>query len=228
MTTQWHGTFRDRYGTEDVTIGNDGSKMHLTIRGVKFTGGEDSLAPEAGAPVPVKLFDSWHGELCSYTLTWSMPVQVLAQGRQVDGTLDCSLRLGDPGPFTGGGLDAVELHLGLRYADVHVKSPRPHGFWDGALDELHCHLPPGVFIRGCLTCAWADRSLTGAGLNSLARCRNPVQDALQAGSATRQISDWPWVQATWLCPQYEVQTSQAPTGPRRRFEPADIKRSAES
>lgn len=207
MTTTWHGTFQDRHGTEEVEIENDGSEIHVTIRGVTFSGEPAALAPSAGTSVLEGLFDfdADSGEPCSYTMRWGIPVKVMVDGRAVDAMLDCWIRLGDPRPRRHSGLDADDVRLALRYADTHVENQRIQGFWDDALEELHSHLPTGVFLIGCITCVWANDHYVGAGLGGLVRCFNPRQTARQADPTFPRLSAWPFVQATWLCSEYEVQ-----------------------
>jgi Family of unknown function (DUF6304) len=205
----WPGRYRDRHGSEQITIDNDGRLLTTTIRGVHFAGQDfDCLEPECGSFGVDTSFSLSDGCLCACELEWDIPVPVVAAGVQIDGVLRCALVLGAPRPSPPGGIDTEELTIALHTANAVYGTGRPFGFFEFALDDIHRQLPAETYLKACITCAWSDYSPGGGGLFMGLACFRDVKDGYRAVRGKRDIfalwsSRTGYVQETHLCPEYE-------------------------
>jgi hypothetical protein len=205
----WSGWYRDRHGSEQITIDNDGQLLTTRIRGVEFAGQDfDSLEPGSGSVGPDASMSLSHGCLCACTMEWDIPVAVVADGVPIDGVLRCRLVLGAPRQSPPGGLDAEELTISLHTAGSVYRTQRPYGFFEFALDDIHRQLPADTYVKACITCAWSDYSPAGGGLFLGLACFRDVKDAYRTVRSKRDIfAIWDrrteYVQETHLCPAFE-------------------------
>ncbi|MEU1072331.1 MULTISPECIES: DUF6304 family protein [unclassified Streptomyces] len=140
MTTQsWAGWYRDRHGSEALTITADGTQLHTRIRGVDFAGtGFDSLGPVPGIP-PEGSFVLDGGTLRDFVLEWDMPVPVASpDGALHQATLSCLLSLKPPEPDLG-----LALHLG----GAVYASGRAELDFASVLDDIRRQLPHGAELQ---------------------------------------------------------------------------------
>ncbi|OAR24752.1 hypothetical protein A8W25_20605 [Streptomyces sp. ERV7] len=142
MTTQsWAGWYRDRHGSEALTITADGTQLHTRIRGVDFAGaGFDSLGPVSVPGIPTEgSFPLDGGALCDFVLEWDMPVPVAsADGALHQATLSCLLSLKPPEPDLG-----LALHLG----GAVYASGRAELDFGSVLDDIRRQLPYGEHLQ---------------------------------------------------------------------------------
>lgn len=194
----WRGWYRDRRGSEPITIENDGEMLSVRIRGVDFVGRDfDGLEPATGGR-----------DLCSCTLAWVIPVGAELDGEAVDGVLECELRLGDPRPQPRGGIDAEDLTMVLAIGGRRYATTKPHENFEEALVDIHQQLPPKQYIRACVTCAWSDYNPAGNPLFGGLACFRGNKDAYRRVNDKRELFRvWPtlteFVQETHVCGEFE-------------------------
>ena len=65
-----------KHGREQTEILNDGETLQMSVRGVIFSGSDfDGLSvPPEAAPELLASFVLHHGDLCGFTLRWTMPL----------------------------------------------------------------------------------------------------------------------------------------------------------
>ena len=208
MLVTWDGWYRDGGGQEAISIENDGSTLRMVIRGVEFSGGDfDDLVPSTELPEGAP-FTLSGGALCGCELRWVVPVPVVHRGGIVDGWLEFHLALGAPREFPPGGIDAEDLTATLRYGEASHATTRPAGDFEGALEDIHQQLPPGVYVKCCVTCAWSDYSPAGTGLFGYLACFRDNKDAYRRVTTKRELfAIWKTqteaVQETYLCGEFE-------------------------
>ncbi|MBD0747574.1 DUF6304 family protein [Streptomyces sp. CBMA152] len=142
MTPQsWAGWYRDRHGSEALTITADGAHLRTRIRGVDFAGaGFDSLGPVAVPGIPSESsFALDGGTLRDFVLEWDMPVPVASDDGAVQhATLSCLLSLKPPEPEVG-----LALHLG----GAVYASGRAELDFGSVLDDIRRQLPSGARLQ---------------------------------------------------------------------------------
>ena len=114
---RYHAKYTDAYGSEDITITNDGESLRTTIRGLQFVGTAfDSLEPFRDAtPEQLQSFALHDGFMCACRIECQMPIPIQDHGNQSHRTLFVELLLGDPA--SNGALDREELAIVLDYND---------------------------------------------------------------------------------------------------------------
>lgn len=210
----WSGWYRDRNGSEPITIDNDGRLLTLRVRGVELAGADfDGLEPVGDGAVAGVPFELSGGSLCSCVIEWEIPLQAVAAGAEVDCVLHCRLVLGDAaGP--AGGVDAEELTVALHAAGSVYATGRSHGFFETALEDVHRLLPADSYVKACIACAWSDYSPGGQPLFGGLACFRGVKDAYRGVKTKRDIfAIWSdrtaFVQETYLCDEFERRGSDA-------------------
>jgi hypothetical protein len=231
----WVGWYRDLAGTEALTLSTDGRLLRARIRGHELTGESfTGLFPDPEVPPDDGTFTlTPAGALCGCVLEWDIPMPVYDDGTVHRAALRCLLSLGRPAPGAPDG-DLERLHLGLAlhfdgalYTSGHAES----GF-AGALAEIQRQLPPGSYLKSCLSCAFSDYSPAagtdtgpGNGLFGGLTCFRDAKDAYR-GAADKDAVLGLWdrssgpVQETHRCPDFERRPAEGPgTGHRGPFPP---------
>jgi hypothetical protein len=132
-TEVWAGWYRDRRGTEAVTIAASGRQLCTRIRGVEYIGAAFAALEPVGDA----------GVLSSCVLEWDMPLPVhSADGAVQQATLSCLLTLGEP--QSDGQLDRADLNLTLHYGGAAYESGVAGGDFGDALSRIRRQLPPGA------------------------------------------------------------------------------------
>jgi Family of unknown function (DUF6304) len=202
--------YRDRFGEVATTLYNDGKQLRMTLRGVKFTGRSlDDWDP--GAHADVTLLQSFTfmrsgRELCEYTLEFDMPIQMVFQAEQLQGTLHVLLTLGAATP--NGGTDREILFLRLTVGDSSFASQGKVGWFEDELLDIQRQLPEGMYMQICFCCAYSDYHPVGNGLfGDLACFRNKKREYLAIRNKYALMDMWPThigdVQETYRCPEFE-------------------------
>jgi Family of unknown function (DUF6304) len=214
MIARYPALYRDAHGEEATLIENDGKTLRMVVRGVEFTGRmfddfEPSIAQDDPALVPFSLYC---GSLCSYVIECDIPLPVAFGDETLDGRLHVRLDLGNPrqgttGPVIGG-IDRVDLLLTLTTAGQSLRSCGKHGWFENELDEIQHALPPGIFMKNCLNCAFSDYSPYGNGLFGCLACFRDNKEAYRSVHTKADIFRmWDtmteFVQETYLCPEFQ-------------------------
>ncbi|MEU8889624.1 DUF6304 family protein [Streptomyces sp. NPDC048442] len=165
----WVGWYRDRAGTQALTISTDGRRLHARIRDTEFTGESfDALRPPPEEPPDEGLFAlTPQGALCGCVLEWDIPMPVYDDGTVHRAVLRCLLTLGRP-VSDGPGLDRLHLGLALHFDGALFQSGRAESDFAGALAEIQRQLPSGSYLKSCLSCAFSDYFPGGSGAGSRA------------------------------------------------------------
>jgi len=210
----WSGWYRDRHGSERITIDNDGQLLTLRVRGVELAGEDfDALEPVGDGAVAGVPLEFSGGVLCSCALEWEVPLRAVAAGIEVDCVLHWSLLLGSPtGP--GKGLDAEELTVALHVAGSVYAPDRAYGLFESALEDVHRQLPADTYVKACIACAWSDYSPGGQPLFGGLACFRDVKDAYRQVKTKADIfAIWSdrtaYVQETYVCDEFERRGSDA-------------------
>ncbi|MGW6710089.1 DUF6304 family protein [Streptomyces sp. NPDC054956] len=204
---EYPAVVHDRWGRFETTLVNDGQNFSLALRGNRFEGPMlaylelSESAPEGQEQPPDVTEDS---ELASCTVEWRMPVPV-AGVEAGAAELHVRLLLGDSEPRRGA---PAEVELALHLPTGIVETARAHGLIEDALLSLQGHLPEGVHLQACFTCAFSDYSPAGSDVFGTMACFRDSKDAYRAVRTKRDIfALWPEnagsVQETFLCDQYE-------------------------
>ncbi|MGW7414764.1 DUF6304 family protein [Streptomyces sp. NPDC054863] len=222
----WVGWYRDRAGTQALTISTDGRRLHARIRGAEFTGQSfDALRPAPEEPPDGGLFAlTPQGTLCGCVLEWDIPMPVYDAGTVHRAVLRCLLTLGSPVP-DGPGLDRVHLGLALHFDGALFLSGRAENDFAGALAEIQRRLPSGSYLKSCLSCAFSDYfpGGSGTGFFGALTCFRDAKDAYRAVEDRGGLLDL-WdsgsgtVQETHRCPDFERRPDEGRgTGHRGAF-----------
>jgi hypothetical protein len=202
--------YRDGFGEVATMLFNDGKELRMKLRGVEFTGSMlDDWEPDAhadAAQLQSFTFMRSGRELCEYTLEFDMPIPVVFQAEQRQGTLHVLLTLGAAIP--NGGVDREILCLRLTINDSSIASQGTSGWFEDELLDIQRQLPEGMFMRTCLCCAYSDYHPVGHGLfGGLACFRNKKQEYLAISNKYVLMKLWPThiedVQETYRCPEFE-------------------------
>jgi hypothetical protein len=116
------------------------------------------------------------------------------------------LELGNPAP--NGGLDREHLTLELRLGGRTYQSSGRSGWFEDEMLDVQGQLPPGTYLRACITCAYSDYSPIGHGLfGGMACFRDNKAEYLAVRSKADLFRIWgtmtEFVQETYLCPEFE-------------------------
>jgi hypothetical protein len=203
----YDAVFRDARGQEATRIGNDGTELRMTVRGVDFIGSDfDSFAPVGDdLERAAELFVLSRGELCACQLTWTMPLSVARDGVVSEASLGATLTLGDPAPH--GGITSETLLLELQIASMTLRSSGNTGWFEDELLDLVRQLGDRGAIQSCFTCAYSDYSPAGHGLFGSLACFRDVKQAYTAVDSKAALFElWnrmtEYVQETHLCGDY--------------------------
>ncbi|MFJ6695590.1 DUF6304 family protein [Streptomyces sp. NPDC091272] len=221
----WVGWYRDRAGTQALTIVTDGRRLRARIRGTDFTGdGFTGLRADPGLPPDEGEFTlTPDGALCGCVLEWDIPMPVYDAGTVHRAALRCLLTLGRPAA-QGHGLDRLHLGLALHFDGALFLSGHAESDFAAALAEIQRQLPAGSYLKSCLSCAFSDY-LPGAGTGFFGAltCFLDARDAYRAVAAPDGLlelwgSNSGTVQETHRCPGFERRPEAGPgTGHRGAF-----------
>jgi hypothetical protein len=207
VQAKYAARYEDRSGLELTSITNDGKRLSLRLRGVEFQGQDfDGLEPEGPLdPARLASFTLNHGELCACVIEAEIPIPIATPGGEVEGMLRVHLELGGPAP--NGGIDREVLELALRIGERCLASSGTSGLFEDELLDIQKQLPPDVYMRACINCAFSDYNPAGQGLFGCLAC---FRDNKRAYLAVRDKQElfriWDtmteWVQETYLCPEF--------------------------
>lgn len=200
--------YRDRFGEVATTIQNNGHELHMTLRGVEFTGAmlDDWEMSESADAGQVQQFTLNHGVLCDFVLEFALPIPIGFQTERLQGMLHIRLTLG--APASNGGVDQEILSLRLDVADSSFSSQDKDGWFEDALLEINRQLPEGMYLQTCFGCAFSDYYPAGYGLfGALACFRDNKQHYLAARGKQQIMKLWKtrteFVQETYHCDEFE-------------------------
>ena len=217
VTATYTTRYRDRFGEENTTILNDGESLAMTIRGVRFQGNDfDYFEPQdVSDPAQLSSFTLSHGSLCSCVIEADIPVPVVTPTGIVDILLTFVLELGNPLPT--GQIDRERLKLCLILNEQSYTSEGNTGWFEDEMLNLQSRLPPGIFMKVCINCAFSDYSPYGHGLFGNMICFRANKRgylALPLGKDFDQVDYFEvmatvseMVQETYLCPEFEKRVS---------------------
>jgi hypothetical protein len=214
----WDATFTDARGRFPATIASDGTRLTLSVRGATFFGRDFSeLKPDPDMPEALSDgFSFSDGTLAACAMALTIPLPLVVDGQSAEGALGVEVRLKDPGP-TSRPYEA--LILTLAFGDVRATasgadSPAGHISFEDQLLDLIGKLPPGISIRSCFTCQYADYSVYGNGSFGCMLCfRNhkAAYDRVRSKDDFLELHDHfdrP-VQETWLCTDFTPRLTNA-------------------
>lgn len=200
--------YRDRFGEVATMIRNDGKELHMTLRGVEFTGEmlDDWVAHNGTDAVQLQQFFFNGRELCDFVLELAMPLPIFFQTEPLSGTLHVRLTIGVPTP--NGGVDREVLFLKLDVAGSSFSSQGKNGWFEGELYDILKQLPEGMYMQTCFCCAFSDYSPFGNGLFGCLACfRNNKQRYLAVETKKDLLDIWnthtEFVQETYHCVEFE-------------------------
>ena len=214
----WDATYVDARGRFPATIANDGETLVLSVLSATFSGYDFSeLAPQPNMPeAQLDGFILRGGKLaaCEIVLTMNLPLIVDAQ--LAEGALVIEVRLRGPGPDNGC-YEALNLTLTFgdaRFTVSDTENAKGYiGFEDQLLD-LIVKLPPGLSIKSCFTCQYADYGVLGSpsfGGMMCFRTHKSAYDSVRTKYDFMGLEDQfdRNVQETWLCPDYTPRQANA-------------------
>jgi hypothetical protein len=211
MIAAYPAKYTDRFGEVATTIYNDGLTLRLELRGAQFSGADlDGLELENETEAKKLVAFPLHPQfryLCSCTLEWEMPIELLADGATIPGKLHACLELGNPS--SNGGIDREVLKLTLRYTDKTIQSRGASGWFEDELIDLQKVLPAEIYLRTCFGCSFSDYSPYGHGLfGNMACFRHNKKQYLEIQTKDELFEIWHTcvypVQETYVCPDYQV------------------------
>lgn len=210
MVWAYPGRYRDQAGEEAITIENDGKKLRTVVRGVAFWGSTfDSLEPsENQDPAKLASFEltCLGKELSACTIEWEMPLTVVVDQKIEDGTLYARLELGRPLPNNARECENLQLELVVN--EDRWQSSKGGGDFEIGLLAIQEQLPPGVYVKACINCAFSDYCPGGNDtFGTLACFRGDKQGYRSVHSKADMFVLWKklteYVQETYLCPEFE-------------------------
>lgn len=202
--TRFSGRYSDVFGNDDVEFETDGTTLRCHLRGVEIYGTDfELLEPVSSSPPDlVRQFSRWCGCLCSFSLTFDMPIGVSTLAGQVEGRLQAAMFIGDSARR-----EPSTLRLTLVFEDNHYCGSGRSGWFENELLEIQELLPPGIFIKACINCLYSDYSPAGHGFFGGLNCfRFMKQEYLvwQGKMHLLAIQNAACsVQETFLCPEFE-------------------------
>ncbi len=213
MTTRYSVRYKDKLGEEGTTILNDGESLTMIVRGVRFKGNDfDGFEPQdVHDPVHLSSFTFLHGSLCFCVIVADIPIPVVTPTEIVDSLLTFELKLGEPLPT--GQMNQERLKLCLKVNEQTYSSERKTGWFEDEMLNLQSQLPPGMFMKACINCAFSDYSPYGHGLfgnmicfraNKMGYLALPSGKDFDKGAyfgVMDTVSEM--VQETYLCPEFK-------------------------
>ena len=155
---EYFGTYHDKNGAEAIIVRNDGTDLHMTVRGVEFRGHSMSgMEPKDKTERPelarFTLHRSPHEavDLCACTIDYVVPLPVSDQEALATGLLSVHTELGMPAER--GWLDREVLRLTLSVGGKTYQSRGKSGWFEDELLEIQAALPEGVLMKACINCA---------------------------------------------------------------------------
>jgi len=205
--------YQDQEGTEKTTIRNDGRRLYMTVRGVKFEGTDfDDLRPvempeDSAGFTFAEYLNSDVRSLCCCAIDWQMEVPVCTGQLVAPCDLRVRLVLGGQDQRTGG-IDQEDLSMTLSSPFGDLKSKGTSGWFEDELLDIQRQLPDGVFLKACINCAFSDYSPFGHDFfGSLACFRDNKEGYLKVESKRDLFDVWDtmteFVQETYLCPDFK-------------------------
>ena len=216
MLEEYPGVYRDRWGEEKIVVRNDGTDLHMTLRGVEFWGHDisgmeprDKAERPELAPFVLNRYPYEAADLCACAIDYEMILPISDQGRLTTGRLAIHAELGEPAER--GMLDREFLRLALTISDETYQGSGTSGWFEDELLEIQVALPDAVYMRACINCAFSDYSVYGHGLFGNMLC---FRDQKAAYLAVRDKDGYmdmmdgftETVQETYLCPEFERRT----------------------
>lgn len=198
--------YRDAFGEEHTTLTNHGHEFTMTLRGIEFSDtGLDGFTP-IEKDADLSQFALRYGMIDGYSLTFSIPINMLSDSKPAIADLIVTVRLNAPDHQP----DDRELNvqLVLVHNNQTFKTPRQEDF-ERALLKLAEMLPSHLWLTCCITCAWSDYSPYGNGnLGNLACFRDAKEQYSQVKGKVDIFALWDrhteFVQETHLCDQYAI------------------------
>jgi hypothetical protein len=205
------GIYRDSAAEEVIALRNDGKTLSVRVRGIDFEGPDfDALQPmgdireAAGAGFTL---DS-SGTLCSFELSFVMPMTVVTPLSREMGALRVRFALGAPLPIPNGRIDSEVVELALEFQGQTFRSMGTSGWFEDELVDLQRRLPSGVYMLACINCAFSDYSPVGHGCFGGLACFRGAKEAYKKVNTKADLFQiWDrlteFVQETYVCPEFE-------------------------
>ncbi len=211
MVIVYPAQYHDAQGDEQTQIENDGKRLRLVVRGVEFLGADFDMLEPTLDPTDSRLasFTLNNGEMCACRLEWVMPLSVVIGNDVIPGDLRAQLELGQPRPGGNRRIDRETLRLCFTYSDASFRSNgASSGYFEDELRDIQNALPPGVYLRACISCAFSDYSPAGNGLFGDLMCFRDNKSAyLQVKGKSDLFALWDtmteFVQETYVCLEFE-------------------------
>jgi len=203
------GTYRDSAGEEAITLRNDGKTLSLRVRGTDFAGSDfdalELLGDAREAAAAAFTLDST-GTLCSFELSFAMPMTVVTQLSRETAALRVHFALGAPLP--SGRIESEVVELALEFQGQTFRSVGTSGWFEDELTDLQRRLPPGVYMLACINCAFSDYSPYGHGCFGGLACFRDAKEAYRKVNTKAALFEvWDrmtgFVQETYVCPEFE-------------------------
>ncbi|HEU5439625.1 MAG TPA: DUF6304 family protein [Ktedonobacterales bacterium] len=147
MVDSYPARYQDAKGNEQTIIENDGKRLRMLIRGVKFVGTDfDGLEPTLDPADPRLATFTLNGKsLCACHLEWVLPLPVLVGQEIVTGRLQVYLELGHLRLGGNRGIDQETLRLCLSFGGASFwSSGTSGGSFEDELRDLQQALPEGA------------------------------------------------------------------------------------
>lgn len=201
-------TFRDAAGDAPIVLRNDGKILSFRVRGIDFAGDDfDSLEPVGDAGRAEEAGFKLHmGYLCAFDLFVEMPMTVVTPHSREVRTLRVHFGLGAVLP--SGRIDSEVVGLELAVQGQTFRSVGTSGWFEDELVDLQRQLPPGVYMRACINCAFSDYHPAGHGCFGRLACFRDAKAEYRAVTSKGELFQvWDclteFVQETYVCPEFE-------------------------
>jgi len=147
MNETYPATYRDSHGEESTFLHNDGKTLQMKVRGVEFSGERfDDFTAEDTELALLTDFNFNLGDLCDYSLKWTMPIPISENGNMIKATLRGEIILGVP--TERGWIDRQDVTFSLDYNGKTFQSNGKSGWFETELLEIQEALPPRHFDEG--------------------------------------------------------------------------------
>ncbi|MEK6233567.1 MAG: DUF6304 family protein, partial [Planctomycetales bacterium] len=153
---------------------------------------------------------TWQGtDIGSCEIQATLPLPLQSDEHIEVALLDVRVELGEP--ERNGGFDETILSLELRSTHHVVQANGKSGWFEDDLLEIQRQLPPPMYMRACITCAYSDYHPVGHGMFGGMAC---FRDNKSGYSTVRSKADifqvWDtrteFVQETHCCSEFERRT----------------------
>ena len=219
MTAHYQAIYRDKFGEEQTVIENDGQTLRMVARGVELVADDPDSFSLVGMPAAESLarLPLYFGNICSYTLSFDIPIHIVKNEGIADGLLRLQYDMGGPrGDGTvNRGLEREDITASLEYDDRVFATSKRHGFLEDAISEIQAAMPAGVYMRVCLNCEFGLESEMGCGGFATLGCfRDEKDQARQVQNIFDVCRLWDrktaFVQGIHVCPQFERRSTTRP------------------